>query len=92
MSQENNPEINPEQKIKETLKQWVLKKSQKISEHELTYQTHLLEGRIISSLHIMELILEVERIKGSRFNLKNLKPGVFNSIDSIYATFFGSDQ
>jgi acyl carrier protein len=75
--------------IKEELKKWVLKKSQKITESELTYQTLLLESRILSSLHVMELILEIERISGTKFNLKNLKPGAFNSIDSIYTSFFG---
>ncbi len=82
--------MKTEQEVKTLLKQWVLKKSAKISESDLNYQTQLLEGRIISSLHIMELILEVEKIKGSKFNLKNIKPGAFNSIDSIYSSFFGS--
>jgi acyl carrier protein len=82
--------MSNEQEIKETLRQWVLKKSKKVTEAELSFETHLLESRILSSLHVMELILEVERIKGSKFNLKNIKPGVFNSIDSIYSSFFGS--
>ncbi len=81
--------MKTEQEVKDTLKQWVLKKSQKITAEELTFQTPLLESRILSSLHVMELILEIERISGSKFNLKNLKPGVFNSIDSIYTSFFG---
>ncbi|MGZ6434487.1 MAG: hypothetical protein ACXWRE_14215, partial [Pseudobdellovibrionaceae bacterium] len=50
----------------------------------------LLESRILSSLHVMELILEVEKIKGTKFNLKNIKPGAFNSIDNIYNSFFGN--
>ncbi|WP_413290194.1 hypothetical protein [Bdellovibrio sp. HCB337] len=82
--------MKTEQEIKETLRQWVLKKSKKVQEAELNYATHLLETRILTSLHVMELILEVERIKGSKFNLKNIKPGAFNTIDSIYASFFGT--
>jgi acyl carrier protein len=80
--------MKTEQEIKETLRQWVLKKSKKITEADLTTATALLENRILTSLHVMELILEIERIKGSKFNLKSLKPGAFNSIDTIYATFF----
>lgn len=80
--------MSTEQEIKQTLKQWVLRKSKKISEADLTDQTMLLESRIITSLHVMELILEIERIKGTKFNIKNLKPGVFNSIDNIYVAFF----
>jgi acyl carrier protein len=82
--------MKTEQEIKEELRQWVLKKSKKVTEADLNFETHLLESRILSSLHVMELILEVERIKGSRFNLKNIKPGAFNSIDSIYTSFFGA--
>lgn len=82
--------MKTEQEVKETLRQWVLKKSKKVTETELAFDTHLLETRILSSLHVMELILEVEKIKGSKFNLKAIKPGAFNTIDSIYASFFGS--
>lgn len=82
--------MKDQQTIKETLRQWVLKKSTKVSESDLTFQTPLLESRILSSLHVMELILEIERISGTKFNLKNLKPGVFNSIDTIYTAFFGA--
>lgn len=82
--------MKTELEIKETLRQWVLKKSKKVTPEELTFGTPLLETRILSSLHVMELILEIERIKGAKFNIKNLKPGVFNSIDSIYSSFFGA--
>jgi acyl carrier protein len=81
-----------EHEIKEQLRQWVLKKNNKITDADLTLETGLLEKRIISSLHIMELILEVERIKGSKFNLKNIKPGSFNNINSIYSSFFVGDS
>jgi acyl carrier protein len=76
------------EEIKESLKAWVLKKNPKIQSADLDFDTHLLATRIISSLHIMEVILEIEKLKGERFNLKNLKPGAFNSINSIYAAFF----
>ncbi len=82
--------MKTEQEIKEVLRQWVLTKSKKVTDSELKFDTHLLETRILSSLHVMELILEVEKMKGTRFNLKNIKPGVFNSIDTIYSSFFGS--
>jgi acyl carrier protein len=81
--------MSQQQEIKETLRQWVLKKSQKITEAELTFETALLESRILTSLHVMELILEIERISGAKFNLKNMKPGAFNSINNIYTAFFG---
>jgi acyl carrier protein len=80
--------MKSEAEIKESLKAWVLKKNPKMQSTEIDFDTHLLATRIISSLHIMEVILEIEKIKGEKFNLKNLKPGVFNSINSIYSAFF----
>ena len=54
--------MKSEQDVKETLRQWILKKSTKISADDLSFETPLLESRIISSLHVMELILEIEKI------------------------------
>ena len=74
--------------FKQDLKSWILKKNNKIKSEDLNDETLLLESRIISSLHIMELILEIEKLKGSRLNLKNIKPGVFKSVNAIYDAFF----
>lgn len=82
--------MKTEQEVKTLLKQWILKKSTKIKESDLTDQTPLFEKRIITSLQVMELILEIEKIRGSKFNLKSIKPGAFGSIDNIYSSFFGS--
>jgi acyl carrier protein len=79
-----------EQEIKESLKAWILKKNPKLQSEDLNDETRLMESRIISSLHIMELILEIEKLKGSKFNIKSMKPGVFQSVNSIYQAFFVS--
>ncbi|MFL5815616.1 MAG: hypothetical protein ACJ763_18745 [Bdellovibrionia bacterium] len=80
--------MKTESEIKTEIREWVLKTNKKITAAELTDDMHLIEKRIISSLHIMELILLIEKIKASRFDLKAIKPGAFNSIDSIYKSFF----
>jgi len=82
--------MKTEQEIKENLKAWIVKKNPKIKSEDLTNETLLMESRIISSLHIMELILEIEKLRGSKFNIKNIKPGVFQSVNSIYQAFFVS--
>ncbi len=80
--------MKSESEIRAEIREWILRKNTKISAAELADDTPLLEKRIISSLHIMELILLIERIKASRFDLKAIKPGAFNSVDSIYRSFF----
>lgn len=82
--------MKTEQEIKESLKAWVLKKNPQMESSDVDYDTHLLATRIISSLHIMEIILEIEKLKGEKFNIKSIKPGVFNSINTIYAAFFAN--
>lgn len=79
--------MKTEAEVKSALKAWVLKKA-KISEGDLNEATPLLETRLISSLQVMELILEIEKIKGGRINIKSMKPGAFASIHNIYEAFF----
>jgi acyl carrier protein len=79
--------MKTEEEFKIELKNWVLQKSTKITAQDLTYSTPLIDTRIISSMQVMELILFLEKLKGSRLNMKNIKPGVFQDIDSIYNSF-----
>ncbi len=80
--------MKTESEIKEALRAWVLKKSKRPEAAQVTDQTSLLESRIISSLQVMELILEIERLKGSNLDIKQLKAGAFQNIDTIYTSFF----
>jgi acyl carrier protein len=79
--------MKTEQELKLELKNWVLQKSTKVTAEDLTYETPLIDTRIITSMQVMELILFLEKLKGSRLNMKNIKPGVFQDINSIYASF-----
>jgi acyl carrier protein len=79
--------MKTEEEFKTELKNWVLQKSTKVTAEELTYSTPLIDTRIISSMQVMELILFLEKLKGSRLNMKNIKPGVFQDINSIYNSF-----
>jgi acyl carrier protein len=79
--------MKTEEEFKIELKNWVLQKSTKVTSDDLTYSTPLIDTRIISSMQVMELILFLEKLKGSRLNMKNIKPGVFQDINSIYNSF-----
>ncbi len=84
--------MKPENEIKESLKTWVTQVSKKPEAAQVNFETDLLTGRIISSLQIMDLIIEIERLRESPANLKKIKPGVFKSINTIYETFFKEVQ
>lgn len=73
---------------KEELRSWVLKKNSKINADELKSDTALLEKKLLSSLHIMDLLLHIEKLTGKRTDLTQLKPEAFRSIDSIFEHFF----
>ncbi|MES2525926.1 MAG: hypothetical protein V4598_02520 [Bdellovibrionota bacterium] len=79
--------MKTEAEYKQELLNWVLKVSTKVKPEELTVTTPLIETRIISSMQVMELILFLEKLKGSRLNMKAMKPGAFTNIDTIYTTF-----
>ncbi len=74
--------------IKQEIKNWVLRKNSKVSPADVEYTTPLLEKKIISSLHVMELILYLEKLSGKKLKLDQLKPAVFQNIETIYSHFF----
>lgn len=79
--------MKTETEYKQELLNWVLKVSTKVKAEELTVTTPLIETRIITSMQVMELILFLEKLKGSRLNMKNMKPGAFTNIETIYNAF-----
>lgn len=79
-----------ETEVKKELQSWILKKNPKVSAEALQHDTALMEQKVLSSLHIMDLILFIEKFTGKRTDLTKLKPGAFKSIDAIYQNFFGT--
>ena len=75
-----------QEQVRLELNQWLEKKNQ--HDIQLNDDLNIIEAGIISSLDILELILLIEQLKGQKFNLKNIKAGSFNSINSIYNSFF----
>lgn len=80
--------MKSEAEVKQTLRAWIVKANGgKIKEEELQDDTPIIEERIITSLQIMDLILQLEKITGQPLDVEQLKPGVFKNIDTIYNNF-----
>jgi hypothetical protein len=69
------------------LRDWVAAKAKNLPEEGLTDDTPLLEGRHLTSLHIPELLLLVERLRHSPVDVDSLRPGDFHSIRTIATRF-----
>lgn len=79
--------MNKEQ-IKGELRRWVAMKNGKVTPESLTDRTPIIEQRILSSLHVMELLLLIERLSGKPVEVDRLQPGSFRDIETIYQSFF----
>ena len=85
--------MKTEREIREALREWIVRKSGgKVQAHELTDQTPLIEQRIITSIQAMDLILFIERLRERPVDVERLKPGVFRTVDAIYASFFAESS
>jgi acyl carrier protein len=80
--------MSNEESIKQTLREWIAKKSKDCAAESINNDTLILEKRIITSVQIMDLILYLENLTGTPVNIDQVQPGVFSSIDSIYTAFF----
>jgi acyl carrier protein len=76
--------------IKDALRERIARLSGKVSASAIADDTPILERRIITSLQVMDLILELESLIGSPIDAERLKPGAFKDVASIYAAFWGT--
>ena len=76
-----------ERETKEQLRQWVLAGNKKIAPEAVSYDTPIMERRIVTSLQVLDLILLLERMTGVAVDVEHMKPGSFESINTIYNTF-----
>lgn len=80
--------MNTEAEIRQTLREWVSQKNSTMAPTDLSDTTPLIEQRLISSLHILELILLLEQLRQRPIDVAQLKPGVFRDVNTIYQQFF----
>jgi hypothetical protein len=69
------------------LRAWVAGKARDLPPGGLTDDLPLLEGRYLTSLHIPELILLLERLRGQAVDVERLQAGDFRDIRTIAARF-----
>lgn len=74
--------------IKDSLRACISRLNGKVPVDSILNDTPVIEKRIITSLQVMDLILELEQLRGKPVDIKALKPGVFRDINSMYAAFW----
>jgi hypothetical protein len=80
-----------EAQIRETLRSWVQSKAK--SDHgALTDSTPLFEERRLRSLHLPELLLLLEGLRGEPIDTDDLRPGDFRDIDTLVSRFCGAGE
>ena len=80
--------MKSETEVRAHLARWVAERSQRVLAEEISGDTPILERRLITSVQVMDLILEIEQLSGKSIDVSRLKPGVFKDIDTIYRNFF----
>jgi hypothetical protein len=79
--------MRSEQEIREALRSWVLSKASNLDSSTLTDKTPLFEERHLRSLHLPELLLLLERLRGEPLDVDELGPGDFRDIDTLVRRF-----
>ena len=73
--------------LREALREWIVATSGRIGREALRDDTPILEQRILTSLHVLELVLFLEQATGRPIDVRRLQPGVFRDVDTICRTF-----
>jgi len=76
-----------EQEVRRALREWVLSKSKGLDPVALTDTTAIFEQRYLRSLHVPELLLLLERLRGEPIDVEDLQAGDFRDIDTLMARF-----
>jgi hypothetical protein len=78
--------------MRSELRSFVLGKAKAaLRPEDLTDKTPLLADGWLRSVHLPELLLMMERVRGAPIDVEDLRPGDFRDIDTI-ATRFGVAQ
>lgn len=80
--------MKTETEIRQALREWIVQKNGKIGPEEIDDEMPLIERRILASVHVLDLILFLEELRGSPIDAESLRPGAFRSVSAIYRHFF----
>jgi hypothetical protein len=76
-----------EEEARDQIRAWVLSKAKLDEPDELTDQTPLFSTRHLTSLHVPELLLLLERLRREPIDPADLGPGDFRDIATIARRF-----
>ena len=76
-----------EQEARRRLREWVASVSGRVKPEEVADQTPILEKRLIRSLHVPDLLLLIEELRGQPVDPARLQPGSLRDIDTIWRNF-----
>jgi hypothetical protein len=76
---------------RDALRTWILGKNKELDPDRLTDSTPLFAERYLRSIHLPELILLVERLRGGAVDVSDLTAGHFRDIDTIVNLFINSE-
>jgi len=69
------------------LREWILTKNRDLDQRQLADDTPLFAQRYLRSVHLPELILLVERLRGQPVDVSDLTAGHFRDIHTIVDLF-----
>lgn len=75
----------------EAVRDWVTSRAKDVPPGGVTDDLPLLADRYLTSLHIPELILLLERIRRRPIDVEDLRPGDFADLRTINARFLTTD-
>lgn len=81
-----------ETEIKSELRGWIARKNGKVAVDDLTDTTPIVERRVLSSLHVAELLVYIARLRARPVDIESLRPGAFRDVETIYRVFFGGSS
>ena len=76
-----------EQEAKDAIRSWVISRAKSPAPDQIDETTPLFAQRHLSSLHVPELMLLLERLRGQPIDPEGLGPGDFRNIETIVRRF-----
>jgi hypothetical protein len=73
------------------LRRFVLDRNPGLAPQALGDDTPLLTERLVTSLHLVDMLLLLESMRRAPIDVRRMSPSSFRSIDSIVTTFLGAE-
>jgi hypothetical protein len=73
------------------LRQFVLDRNPGLTPQALGDDTPLLTERLVTSLHLVDMLLLLESMRRAPIDVRRMSPSSFRTIDSIVTTFLGAE-